>query len=74
MNHIHKSIFATNIFAEHHPDLHLKLWKEFEAEVPESQRTGYYGSDNVAYVKYLKQKKDPTFLSFIQEAVESRTT
>jgi hypothetical protein len=61
---IHQSIFTTNAFASEFPTEHTRLWYEFESEVPLKDRSGVYGSDNVAYIKWLVQKKDPAFEEF----------
>lgn len=35
-----KAIFITNTFAQAHPEEHIKLWRQFEKEVPVSKRSG----------------------------------
>lgn len=66
---IDKAIFITNVFAEHNPESHVLLWRRFENEVPVNKRSGVYGSDNLAYINWLKKEKDPVFLSFIDENI-----
>lgn len=72
MKEINQAIFMTNTFAKEYPDVHVQLWKEFEQAVPFSQRSGYYGADNVAYIRFLKQKKHPVFVNFFSNNVEAR--
>jgi hypothetical protein len=66
---IQQAIFHTNSFAGDYPEKHTELWHQFEKEVPQAQRSGYYGADNVAYVKWLKEKKDPVYMQFVQQGV-----
>jgi len=74
MDHIQRSIFATNAFASEYPEEHVKLWQQFEKEVPVSKRSGAYGADNAAYIKWLREKKVPTFMNFINSGLVSRTS
>jgi hypothetical protein len=60
MEYISKAIFITNTFAQAHPQEHINLWIQFEKEVPYSKRSGAFGTDNLAYVKWLKIQKNPT--------------
>lgn len=53
MDFINKAIFSTNQFATGAPDLHRKIWAEFEKAVPASKRNAFYGADSVEYIKYL---------------------
>jgi len=66
---IASSIFITNTFAAAYPEEHLRLWKQFEQEVPFSQRSGTYGADNVAYIRWLKKQKNPVVLKFLSEDI-----
>jgi hypothetical protein len=68
-----QAIFATNAFADAFPEIHTQLWNQFESEVPHKQRSGYYGADNVAYIRWLKEKKNPVFIRFAQQYIESRS-
>lgn len=70
---VDRAIFITNIFADYHPEKHVELWTQFEKEVPASKRSGVYGADNLAYVKWLKEKKNPIFMEFIKEHVSVMT-
>lgn len=70
---IQRAIFATNAFASEYPADHIRLWAQFEQEVARSKRTGYYGADNDAYIKWLREKKDPIFVGFAQNNVQSKT-
>lgn len=67
-----KSIFITNIFAQSHPEEHVKLWNRFVKEVPPLKRNGYYGAENDAYVRWLKEQNDPVFDAFVQEQIIGR--
>ena len=67
---IDKAIFLTNIFASNHPQEHIQLWAQFEKEVPASKRTGVYGMENKAYISWLKETKNPVFLTFLQENMQ----
>lgn len=71
-NSIHQAIFMTNTFAESNPQEHVKLWGEFEKEVPYAKRSGYFGADNVAYINYLRKIKAPAFITFFNQDVEGR--
>ncbi len=71
---IDQAIFITNIFAESYPELHLKLWGNFQKEVPKSKRTGVFGADNLAYIKWLKKDENPVFLNFVKKDVNIFTT
>lgn len=68
MDFINKSIFTTNQFAMHNPELHKKFWKEFEQTTPSVQRNAYYGADSVEYIKFLK-KNHPTELHTFERTV-----
>ena len=68
-----KAIFITNTFAAAHPEEHIRLWKQFEQEVPYSQRSGVYGADNLAYIRWLKKQKNPVVLKFLNEDIIHRT-
>jgi hypothetical protein len=70
---IQQAIFITNAFADAYPDEHRRLWGEFEREVPHRERSGVYGKENVAYIKWLSQKKPPLFVQFIKTHIESRS-
>ncbi|MCU5503639.1 hypothetical protein OCB09_09750 [Bacillus cereus] len=65
MEHISKSIFITNTFAQAHPEEHIRLWVQFEKEVPYSKRSGTYGADNLAYVSWLKKQQIPVVKQFL---------
>lgn len=68
-----KAIFITNTFAQAHPQEHIKLWAQFEKEVPFKERSGMYGADNQAYVKWLKQQNNPLIQSFLKDNLVSRS-
>lgn len=68
-----KSIFITNTFAQAHPQEHVRLWSQFEKEVPLNKRTGMYGADNLAYVNWLKQQKNPVVIQFLQDNIIQRS-
>jgi hypothetical protein len=70
---IDRAIFITNVFADANPEAHIKLWKQFEQEVPASKRSGHYGADNVAYINWLKKKNPPEFQQFIQQHIYVKT-
>lgn len=67
-----KAIFITNTFAQAHPQEHVKLWAQFEKEVPFSKRSGAYGMDNVAYVRWLRQQQDPVVIDFLSSSILQR--
>ncbi|RHW31867.1 hypothetical protein [Oceanobacillus profundus] len=69
---IEKAIFITNVFAHSYPDLHTQLWKEFEENVHQSKRSGVFGADKLAYMKWLNEKKHDTFISLIDNSIVSR--
>lgn len=69
-----KSIFITNTFAGAHPEEHVRLWKQFEQEVPFSKRSGAYGADNIAYVRWLKQQNNPVIKTFLNNDIIQRST
>jgi|GEM_PF-3237653 len=69
---VQRSIFATNAFASQYPEEHTALWHQFEEAVPQQKRSGYYGADNAAYVKWLRETKQPLFLSFLQASIEGK--
>lgn len=64
-----KAIFITNTFAQAHPEEHLKLWKRFEQEVPFSKRSGAYGVENMAYVRWLRKQNNPTVNEFLKDSI-----
>ncbi|MED3625647.1 hypothetical protein P4478_00180 [Bacillus subtilis] len=64
-----KAIFVTNTFAQAHPEEHIKLWKQFENEVPVSKRSGAYGVENMAYVRWLKKLDNPIVREFLRESI-----
>ncbi|KAF2421774.1 MULTISPECIES: hypothetical protein [Bacillus subtilis group] len=64
-----KAIFVTNTFAQAHPEEHIKLWKQFENEVPASKRSGAYGVENMAYVRWLKKLDNPIVREFLRESI-----
>lgn len=68
-----QAIFITNTFAQAHPEEHTQLWAQFEKQVPFSKRTGMYGADNYAYVKWLKSQKNPVVVQFLQENIVQRS-
>jgi hypothetical protein len=70
---IDRAIFITNTFADAYPEAHIRLWEQFEKEVPASKRSGHYGADNVAYVNWLKKKNPPEFQQFIQNHIDVKT-
>ncbi|QHW35786.1 hypothetical protein GZH47_33370 (plasmid) [Paenibacillus rhizovicinus] len=63
-NQVNQSIFITNAFASEFPAEHTGLWRQFEKEVPLKDRSGIYGSDNVAYVRWLKNQNHPAYEEF----------
>lgn len=66
---VQRSIFATNAFASQYPEEHIELWRQFEEAVPQQKRTGYYGADNAAYIKWLLEIKHPLFNAFLQKNI-----
>jgi len=70
---IDRAIFLTNVFAQSHPDEHLQLWQQFEQEVPLKERTGAFGSDNLAYIGWLKKKQEPVFIGFVRNNIDTET-
>jgi hypothetical protein len=66
---INRSIFITNTFAQLHPREHIFLWDMFQKQVPAAKRRGYYGAENVAYINWLKNRKDKVFVDFIHEEI-----
>lgn len=64
-----RAIFMTNAFASEHPQEHTNLWYQFESETPHKERTGYYGADNVAYIKWLRDKRVPLFTQFLESNI-----
>lgn len=66
IDHLHRSIFITNTFANAYPQLHVELWKQFEQQVPVHERTGAYGADNLAYVRWLRKINHPTVNEFLK--------
>lgn len=73
MEAVAKAIFVTNTFAAAHPNEHVKLWSQFEKEVPASKRTGVYGADNMAYVRWLRTQSNPVVTQFLQEDIMQRS-
>ncbi|WDI05018.1 hypothetical protein PUW25_25960 (plasmid) [Paenibacillus urinalis] len=69
---VQRSIFATNAFASEFPEQHTQLWKEFEEKVPQVNRIGYYGADNVAYIGWLRSTKNALFNSFLQSNIATK--
>lgn len=69
---INQAIFMTNTFAEANKEVHVNLWNDFERDVPVAQRSGYFGADNVAYIMYLRKRKEPLFFDFFSESLEGR--
>lgn len=67
-----KAIFITNTFAQAHPEEHIKLWGQFEKEVPYGKRSGAYGLDNVAYVKWLGQQRNQVAMDFLANNIIQR--
>lgn len=67
-----QAIFMTNTFAQANPQEHLRLWRIFESEVPVSKRSGVFGLENVAYINFLRARKEPAFMEFFRQDVESR--
>lgn len=67
-----QAIFMTNTFAQANPEAHIRLWGMFENEVPLSKRSGVFGIENVAYINFLRARKEPVFMKFFQDSVESR--
>lgn len=68
-----KAIFITNTFAQAHPEDHVRLWHQFEKEVPFSKRSGAYGMDNVAYVRWLRQQQNPIATEFLANNIVQRS-
>jgi hypothetical protein len=64
-----KAIFITNTFAQAHPEEHTKLWQQFEKEVPFSKRSGAYGMDNVAYIRWLRTQNNPVAKEFMAGSI-----
>ncbi|MBU5261992.1 hypothetical protein [Bacillus atrophaeus] len=64
-----KAIFVTNTFAQAHPEEHIKLWRQFEKEVPASNRSGAYGIENMAYVRWLRKLDNPVVSEFLKESI-----
>ncbi|MEB2277017.1 hypothetical protein LAV82_23645 [Bacillus sp. ILBB4] len=69
-----KAIFITNTFAQAHPEEHIKLWGQFEKEVPVNKRSGAYGIDNMAYVSWLKNQANPTVIEFLSASITQRNS
>lgn len=66
VDHIGRAIFITNTFANAYPEEHIQLWNQFEREVPVNQRSGIYGADNLAYVRWLRKKQIPLVQEFFR--------
>ncbi|GIN55075.1 MULTISPECIES: hypothetical protein [Bacillus subtilis group] len=64
-----KAIFITNTFAQAHPEEHIKLWRQFEKEVPVSKRSGAYGVENMAYVRWLRDLNNQVVREFLKESI-----
>jgi hypothetical protein len=68
-----QAIFITNTFAAAHPEEHVRLWTQFEKEVPFSKRSGAYGMDNVAYIRWLRQQSNPIVSQFLANNIVQRS-
>jgi hypothetical protein len=68
-----KAIFITNTFAGAYPEEHTKLWKQFEKEVPFNKRSGAYGADNMAYMKWIRTQNNPTMNAFLKEDITQKS-
>lgn len=68
-----QAIFITNTFASAHPREHVELWTRFEKEVPFGKRSGAYGMDNVAYVRWLREQGNPVVSEFLNNNIVQRT-
>jgi hypothetical protein len=70
---IAQSIFITNTFAQAHPEEHVQLWNQFEKEIPHNKRSGAYGADNVAYVRWLKGQNNSVVTEFLNGSIIQRS-
>jgi hypothetical protein len=70
---ISKSIFVTNTFAQAHPREHVVLWKQFEQEIPVKERSGVYGADNMAYIKWLRTQNNPIVNNFLKDNIVQKS-
>jgi hypothetical protein len=68
-----QAIFITNTFAAAHPQEHVQLWSQFEKEVPYSKRSGAYGMDNLAYIRWLRQQSNPFVIEFLSNNILQRS-
>ncbi len=73
MDGLSKSIFITNTFAAAHPQEHISLWNQFEKEVPAKERSGAYGADNMAYMRWLREQNNPTVNQFLKESIVNQS-
>jgi hypothetical protein len=69
METVAKAIFVTNTFANAHPNEHVALWEQFEKEVPINERSGAYGVDNMAYIRWLRQQNNPIVNQFLKDNI-----
>lgn len=70
---LNKVLFITSIFEQEYPEKHKELWLKFQKEVLTSRNKGVFGADKIAYVKWLKEIQEPTFIKFIKENVDIYT-
>lgn len=70
---VSRSIFITNTFAKAHPEEHIKLWEQFEKEVPFNKRSGAYGADNLAYIKWIRTQDNPVVKQFLSNDIVYKT-
>lgn len=73
LDSISKAIFVTNTFAQAHPKEHVSLWMQFEREVPFSKRSGAYGADNLAYMRWLRTQQNPIVSNFLAQDIVARS-
>ncbi len=73
MDGLSKAIFITNTFAAAHPQEHITFWKQFEKEVPVKERSGAYGADNMAYIRWLRKQNNPLVNQFLKESIVNQS-
>lgn len=65
-----QAIFATNLFASRYPDEHVMQWGIYEKETSKEERSGYFGKENVNYIRFLMKKEHELFLEMTENDLQ----
>lgn len=58
---INRRRFLVNAFKDGYPEIHKREYEAFVKQVPQTVRKGYYGAEDLEYIKFLQQRNIQEF-------------